>query len=56
GWHAPERSGGFIWRQTTGKGVLPVGAVDGPVIVEITVGETITYLIDDVRSNARVAA
>jgi antigen 43 len=56
GWHAPERSNGFLWRQTTGNAALPVDAVDGPVVVEVTIGATTIYLIDDVESDARIAA
>jgi antigen 43 len=56
GWHAPETTDGALWRWTKGNGALPVGVVDGPVIVDVTVGETTTYLIDDVRHETRAAA
>jgi antigen 43 len=49
GWHAPEATDGALWRWSKGNGALPVGLVDGPVIVDVTIGETTTYLVDDRR-------
>ena len=56
GWHEPERADGALWRWTTGNGTLPVGVVKGPAVVEITIGETATYLIEELPSTARAAA
>jgi antigen 43 len=56
GWHAPERAGAALWRWTTGNGALPADAVDGPVVVEVTIAETTTYLIDPVPFHSRMAA
>lgn len=56
GWHAPERQGDALWRWTTGLAALPVGSIEGPVVVEVTVSETTTYLIDDEQTESRVAA
>jgi hypothetical protein len=56
GWHKPERADAALWRWTTGKGTLPVGVVKGPAVVEITIGETGTYLIEEPPLAARAAA
>ena len=56
GWHAPERADGAMWRWTTGHGVLPVGIVAGPIVVDVIVSETTTYLIDESRAEGRLAA
>ena len=39
-----------------GNGALPVNVVEGPMIVEVTVAETTTYLIDDIRVGTSMAA
>ena len=56
GWHAPERADGAVWRWTKGHGTLPVGVVSGPVVVDVMVSETTTYLIDDAPAEGRLAA
>jgi hypothetical protein len=60
GWHAPERADGALWRWTNGHGTLPAGAVAGTgagaVVIDVTVSETTTYLLDDVTFKSRAAA
>jgi Hint domain len=56
GWHAAERDDTTLWRWTTGNGALPVSTEDNPVIVEVTIGETTTYLVDDRKFEACIAA
>ncbi|MDR3532299.1 MAG: Hint domain-containing protein [Rhodopila sp.] len=56
GWHAPERADRALWRWTKGHAALPIGAVEGPVIVDVMISETTTYLIDEVRAEGRLAA
>ena len=56
GWHAPERAGNALWRWTMGNGALPIAKEDGPLIIEVTVAETTTYLIDDVQPVGSMAA
>ena len=56
GWHAPEKAEGALWRWTLGQGALPVGVVDGPMILEITVASTTIYRIDEHRLEGRLAA
>jgi hypothetical protein len=56
GWHAPERADGALWRWTKGHAILPIGAVSGLVVVDVMVSETTTYLIDDQRTEDRLAA
>jgi hypothetical protein len=56
GWHGMEQANGAMWRWTTGQAALPVGAVDGPVVVEVTVAATTTYLIEEAPADGRLAA
>lgn len=45
GWWAVEHGGSGLWRWTNGNAVLP--SSDGPLILEVHVGETGTYLWED---------
>jgi hypothetical protein len=56
GWFGPEQAERAVWRWTNGHAALPTGAVSGPVIVEITLAATTTYLIDGAPVEGRLAA
>jgi hypothetical protein len=56
GWHAPERADGTLWRWTSGYAALPVGVVAGPVVVDVMVASSTTYLIEDAPVEGRLAA
>ena len=56
GWYAAESNDRALWRWTNGQGSLPIGTVAGPVIVEVTVFATSTYIIDETAAEVRFAA
>jgi hypothetical protein len=56
GWHTPEHADGALWRWTNGHAALPAAVLDGPVVVEVTVSGTTTYLLDDALAEGRRAA
>jgi hypothetical protein len=56
GWFGPEQVDRALWRWTNGHAALPTGVVSGPVIVEITLASTTTYLIDGAPVEGRLAA
>ena len=56
GWHCPEQADGALWCWTKGNAVLPTGVVAGPVVVDVVVWETTTYLIDDMQTESCLVA
>jgi hypothetical protein len=45
GWHEAERDGGAPWRWTNGDAILPLPTFSGPVLLEVHLGGTMTYII-----------
>jgi hypothetical protein len=56
GWHAAERADRAIWRWTDGRGELPADFEDGPVIVEVRVASTTSYVIGEAVADMHLAA
>jgi hypothetical protein len=56
GWYAAESNDRALWRWTNGQGNLPAGTVAGPVIVEVTVFATSTYIIGETAVGIHLAA
>jgi hypothetical protein len=56
GWHAAERADRAMWRWTDGRGELPADVEGYPVIVEVTVASTTSYVIDEAVVDTQLAA
>jgi antigen 43 len=57
GWHAVEKSGGSQWRWTNGNAIIPLAAMQEPVVVEVQFTSLSAYVLRDAtRQPARLAA
>jgi hypothetical protein len=46
GWWGVERNGQMMSRWTDGDAVVPLPAMDGPVMLELHLGGTMTYAVE----------
>jgi len=56
GWHTVERTASDLWRWTAGAAQLPLPAVAAPMMLDIDIASTATYILTEATTNQRLAA
>ena len=56
GWHTVERNAEDLWRWTAGAATLPLPAIATPMMLDIEIANTATYILAETVAEQRLAA
>ena len=56
GWHTVERNAEDLWRWTAGAATLPLPAIATPMMLDIEIAATATYVLANATADQRLAA
>jgi hypothetical protein len=56
GWHTAEKAGDSLWRWTSGAAQLPLPAIAAPMMLDIDIANTATYVLAEATAEQRLAA